>query len=219
MTESFTLFEQLKKLNGIITIKRKIKNISVNYNMNIPNRGTKAGGAKTNTNGLSYEEKTDLSEMYSKVEFIENNKRISFIGYDNIQFINANKTELHKYMKKIFKQNINLQPASGCKSPDEAYINLETNTIYIIEKKFQQTPGSVDEKLQTGHFKKQHYQKLFPEFTVKYIYCLSGWFRREEYKSIIEYLRESEIPIFWGQSETYKSEIIRYICSGEFLSS
>lgn len=44
--------------------------------------------------------------------------------------------------------------------PDEAFINIHTNTVYIIEKKFQHCSGSVDEKLATFPFKIFEYEKL-----------------------------------------------------------
>ncbi len=179
----------------------------------IINRGTGAGGANTNVNGLSYEEKTDLSPLYTACiqEKKEKVRTIRFEGYD-FHLINANKSALHKYMTKIGEKNTDLQPAAGCKEPDEAYIDTAKRAVYIIEKKFQQTPGSVDEKLQTGPFKKYHYGKLFPNYTIHYIYCLADWFKREEYTSVLEYLGESDIPIFWGNDPDYKQKIINYIC-------
>ena len=50
-------------------------------------------------------------------------------------------------MAKIGEINSTMQPAAGCKQPDEAYIDLNRKMVFIIEKKFQQTPGSVDEKI------------------------------------------------------------------------
>lgn len=177
------------------------------------NRGTGAGGANTNVNGLSYEEKTDLSSLYTECvqEKKEKARKIKFEGFDG-ELINVNKSALHKYMTKIGEKNTDLQPAAGCKEPDEAYVDITRKAVYIIEKKFQQTPGSVDEKLQTGPFKKYHYGKLFPNYTVHYIYCLADWFKREEYMSVLEYLQESDIPIFWGNDTEYKKSIIDFIC-------
>jgi hypothetical protein len=116
-------------------------------------------------------------------------------------------------MKKIGEKNTELQPAAGCKEPDEAYIDTAQKVIYIIEKKFQQTSGSVDEKIQTGHFKKIHYEELFPNYTINYIYCLSDWFKKDDYKSTLNYLKKIGIPIFWGSSETFKEDMIEFIHS------
>ena len=182
------------------------------------NKGTGAGGANTNKNGLSYEEITDLNELYSMSLECDLNKKdkykkIKFIGYDNIEFINANKSMLHKYMKNN-NQKEDLDSAAGCKSPDEAYINENTKTLFIIEKKFQQTPGSCDEKIQTGPFKKKYYEDLFPKYTIHYIYCLSDWFNQDDYKSVIKILKETfNIPVFWGNDKEYKNNIIKFMCS------
>ena len=44
--------------------------------------------------------------------------------------------------------------------PDDCIFVIINNTLFIIECKFQQVAGSVDEKLQTCDFKKKQYQKL-----------------------------------------------------------
>ncbi len=182
---------------------------------NVINKGTGAGGSNTNVNGLSYEIKTDLSSLFSE-EIIDKKmgtKKIKFIQYNDYEFVNANKSKLYKYMETNGERNIQLQQAAGCKEPDEAYIDIHRKLVFIIEKKFQQTPGSVDEKIQTGPFKKLHYSKQFPNYKVHYIYCLSDWFKRDEYNSVIDYLQENNIPVFWGNDSEYKNNIITFMCS------
>jgi hypothetical protein len=70
--------------------------------------------------------------------------------------------------------------------------------------KFQNGPGSVDEKLQTCDFKKKQYTKLLKKggIKVEYIYVLNDWFRKPEYKNVLGYIREvgchfyfNEIPL------------------------
>jgi hypothetical protein len=205
MTESNT------KMN-IIEVKDNIKNAEQPISI-IVNKGTGAGGANTNLNGLSYEEKTNLEPLFIVLKFEKKTgfKIIKFPDYEH-EFINANKSKLYKYLESIGEKNHELQPAAGCKEPDEAYIDLNRKIIFIIEKKFQQTSGSVDEKIQTGPFKKQHYSKQFPNFKINYIYCLSDWFKRDEYKSVLDYLSENDIPILWGNDENYKNNIINLLC-------
>jgi hypothetical protein len=74
--------------------------------------------------------------------------------------------------------------------PDEALYVVINNTLYIIEVKFQEVAGSVDEKLQTCDFKKKQYKKLFAPLNieVEYIYILSDWFRKPEYKDVLDYI-------------------------------
>jgi hypothetical protein len=104
----------------------------------------------------------------------------------------------------------NIEKAHGCKNPDECYIDEENKNIFIIEKKFQQCNGSVCEKIQTPDFKIWQYKRTFPEFNIVYIYCLSEWFKKN-CKAELEYLEYKSIPIFWGNSSTYKEDIIYFI--------
>jgi hypothetical protein len=203
-------------LNNKIIIKEDIqKDIQKDK---IKNKGTGAGGANTNLNGLSYEEKTNLENHYKIIQVIYCDKKnivkkIKFIGYEEYTLINANKVLLYKYMIKNGEKNNKLKQASGCKEPDEAYIDENRKIIYIIEKKFQQTSGSVDEKIQTGPFKKLHYGEQFPNYIVHYIYCLSDWFKQDEYNCVLEYLTKNNIQIFWGNDENYKNDIIKFMCT------
>jgi len=79
-------------------------------------------------------------------------------------------------MKDEIDTDIN--QAHGCKHPDECYIDEESKNIFIIEKKFQQIPGSVCEKIQTAQFKRWQYSRTFPNYNIIYIYCLSDWFEK-----------------------------------------
>jgi hypothetical protein len=178
----------------------------------VTNKGTGAGGANTNKNGLAYEELTDLSEKFKKnIPIKKGINEVEFEGYER-KLIQASKDNLKKYMKEIGELNEQIKPAPGCKEPDEAYVDPEQKIVFIIEKKFQQGPGSVDEKIQTSDYKLYHYKKLFPNYKkIYYMYCLSDWFKRDEYKDSLIYLEEKKVPVFWGSSETYKQDIIEFI--------
>ena len=175
----------------------------------IKTRGFGAGGKNTNKNGLSFEARTCLSSRIRQ--------RFTRKGTELIRFRNCNKelvcvdkSKLFTYMKKINELNLDIKPAKGCKRPDEAYIDLTNKHLFIIEKKFQQRPGSVEEKIQTGHFKQIHYNKLFPNYDVKYIYCLNEWFKNG-FESELEYLEQFGINVFWGDSDSYKVDLIKFI--------
>lgn len=203
-----------KKIFEIIESDNEDDSQDINKSQNIKNKGTGAGGANTNLYGLSYEDKTNLEELFSELKCDKKSKirNIKFNNYQN-ELVNVNKSNLYKFMEKIGEKNDKLQPAAGCKEPDEAYIDINKKMVFIIEKKFQQTSGSVDEKIQTGPFKKIHYSKQFPNYKVNYIYCLSDWFKRDEYTSVLDYLKENNIPVFWGNDLNYKEDIIKFICS------
>jgi len=74
--------------------------------------------------------------------------------------------------------------------PDEALYVIINNTLFVIEMKYQEGVGSVDEKLQTCDFKKKQYKKLMAPLNieVEYIYVLSDWFRKPEYKDVLDYI-------------------------------
>jgi len=74
--------------------------------------------------------------------------------------------------------------------PDEAIYVIVNNTMFIIEVKFQKVAGSVDEKLQTCDFKRKQYAKLMAPLNieVEYIYILGDWFKKPQYKDVLDYI-------------------------------
>ena len=179
-------------------------------------RGDGAGGANTNKNGLCFENKTtDLSSEYSKTKIVQstylNAKIVTFKKNTKRQFISANQANFKKAMNILLNPNKN-RPDSlhGTKRPDEAYIDKNEKTIIIIEKKMQKSSGSVCEKIQTGPMKKLNYKELYPGWKIEYVYTLSNWFK-QNCKGELRCLRSFNIPVFWGESETYKQEIVNFI--------
>jgi len=144
------------------------------------------GGANTKT-GLSFEGKTDLvtflssqngykvenNEVYYKDEFIAR----TFKKYEFYKFLE----ELGIDWKGIISKRL---------LPDDSIFVIINNTLFVIECKFQQVAGSVDEKLQTCDFKKKQYQKLLfrANIEVEYIYLLSDWFKNPSYKDVLDYI-------------------------------
>ena len=155
-------------------------------------------GSKTNRNGLKFESKTSLSEYY-----VEEHVRFK---KDGPMFILGNKSKLKKYM--IAKgEYSNVGDAHGCIQPDECYINEESKTIFIIEKKSQRVQGSACEKIQSADFKKWQYGRLYPNYSIVYIYCLSNWFK-DNCKSELEYLAYKGVPVLFGDDADYKTKMI-----------
>ena len=90
--------------------------------------------------------------------------------------------------------------------PDNAICIILRDTLFIIEVKYQQTPGSVDEKLQTCDFKRKQYQKLVKQLGLKveYVYVLNEWFKDKKYRDVLDYIdcvnchyKFEEIPLSW----------------------
>jgi len=184
----------------------------------MPNKGTGAGGSKTNKNGLPYETMTELNTEYTIISTETNFSIIKFNTSDT----------LYKYTKqaKLFKcmhdkVDNNVSKGHGCKNPDECYINETDKTnpiLFIIEKKFQNGSGSVCEKIQSPDFKLWQYGRTFPGYEIVYIYCLSSWFN-ENCKAELEYLEYKNIPVFWGNDPEYKTKITHFITSYKLVAN
>jgi hypothetical protein len=175
---------------------------------NIKNRGTGAGGAQTNKNGLPYEELTDLNTEYRIISKNKHYQTITFNENPDLSFIQTKQASFFKTMAHAV--NTKIPKAHGCKHPDEAFIREIDKNIFIIEKKFQQSYGSVCEKIQTPHMKLWQYRRTFPEYTIVYIYSFSDWFKTNCVAEL-EYLEHMNVPVFWGSSSSYKSDIINFI--------
>ncbi len=97
----------------------------------------------------------------------------------------------HRFYKFLEQQNVDWKLIISKKLlPDDSIFVKIKNTLFIIECKFQQVPGSVDEKLQTCDFKKKQYQKLLSRLNidVEYLYLLNRWFQKPEYKDVLDYI-------------------------------
>ena len=198
-------------ISPIIDIKDdeiELSELSTTSFENIKNKGTGAGGANTNLNGLPYEKLTELNTEYNILHSDKYYNLIQFKNNEHVQLKCTKQNNLFKTMKE--EVNLEVEKAHGCKNPDESFINEEKKIIFIIEKKFQQVTGSVCEKIQTPDFKLWQYRRTFPNYQIVYIYCLSDWFRKH-CKAELEYLSYKNIPVFWGSEETYKNKIIDFL--------
>ena len=151
----------------------------------IPN--THGGGARTNINGLRFERLSNILEMISK----QTNLCIRDNTISNLQDVHvADFYEKHDFYKLFLDQsNVDWKRIISSKLlPDSAIITHDT--VFIIEMKYQNSPGSVDEKLQTCDFKKKQYQKLCNPigFKVEYIYLLNDWFNQKKYDDVFDYI-------------------------------
>jgi hypothetical protein len=144
------------------------------------------GGANTQT-GIHFEGRVDLLVKLAQLPGYHVDG--SNIFYDEEQVARSfRKNSLYVFLAE---QGIDYKNYISKKLlPDDAIYVIKDNTVYIIEVKFQEVAGSVDEKLQTCDFKKKQYQKLFSSlnYEVEYIYILSDWFRKQEYKDVRDYI-------------------------------
>lgn len=156
---------------------------------------------------FNFENQTDLSS-----EYIKKSDQISFYLNPNINFIRLNKKDFINFFVENDFVASKIDNAHGCIEPDECYVNLENKIVFIIEKKNQNIRGSVCEKITTPPFKIWHFSQKIPQFKIIYIYCLNKWFR-DNCSRELEYLRESNIPYFWGDGRTYKKQVVQYMLS------
>lgn len=160
------------------------------------------GGGNTVT-GLIFEGKTDLATFLNSqngYEVLGNN-----VFYDG-EIVGRifKKYEFYVFLKEIginWKVLISKQLL-----PDDSIFVIVNNTVYIIECKFQQVEGSVDEKLQTCDFKKKQYKKLLSKanIEVEYMYLLSDWFRHKKYKDVLDYIQSVQCHYFFEYIPLYK---------------
>ena len=164
------------------------------------------GGANTLT-GLAFEGKTDLSTFLGKQKGYKVEKDKVYYKDELV----ARVFKKHQFYSFLEEYNINWKEIiSKQLLPDDCIYVIVDNTLFIIECKFQQVAGSVDEKLQTCDFKKKQYQKLLSRanIEVEYVYLLSDWFKKPQYKDVLDYIISVRcqyyfeyIPLkkLWGQ--------------------
>ena len=166
------------------------------------------GGNHANKNGVHFEQDTSLPEALKNlnITLIKNNKIKSKlpaydIYQDGVQIGMA--TRGARMYNDIFEpHNVDYKEHISQKlCPDDVFMDMRHNTVFIIEKKFQSRAGSVDEKLQTCDFKKKQYEKLFGliGYEVKYIYVFNDWFKQERYKDVLEYIIASGCYYFFNE--------------------
>jgi hypothetical protein len=159
---------------------------------------TFGGGARTNVNGLSFEQTTSLDDAlkdagYRVEEYEVYNKNdkiglsVGKINFYNF-FLKENGIDYSAFNSKQWR-------------PDECFVNFKNRTVYIIEKKFQHCSGSVDEKLPNCDFKKKEYEKLCHpiDFKVEYLYIFNDWFTRPEYRDTLQYIKDVGCHYFYNK--------------------
>ena len=142
------------------------------------------GGAKTNINGLKFEQTTSLDESFALAGYKVENHEV----YYNDEKIGLSVPKYSFYSHFLESKGIiYTNYISKQWLPDECFVNDKSNCVYIIEKKFQNCSGSVDEKIPNCAFKKKIYEKLCTpiEFKVQFIYLFNDWFKAPKYTDML----------------------------------
>jgi hypothetical protein len=191
---------------------------------NIENKGTGAGGANTNVNGKSFEKKTENETRLLSAGFICKTIPGSTGKYgfylvkeitptENITYLTQG--GLKAYFAHFFQKEM-------CRSPDEAYLfrNGESYTLKILEKKNQNTAGSVDTKLLAGKGFIDEYEFLLGEkFKVQYAFCISAFLKKDYIADSVKskalrFINEKYgIAVLYGDDANYYDTLDAWISS------
>ncbi|MBU4311681.1 MAG: hypothetical protein KJ706_03055 [Candidatus Omnitrophica bacterium] len=85
--------------------------------------------------------------------------------------------------------------------PDEAILSIKDKVLCIVERKSHENTRFVYEDLQACNFRNQQYKKLFAplDIAVKYVYILSDYFRKKEYKDVLDYVKSVGCYYFFNK--------------------
>lgn len=166
------------------------------------------GGGNTLT-GLNFEDKVDFQKLLCekpgyKMEKIPGKSGIGVFFNNELVARCFRKYEFYSFLSE---SGIEWQEMISRKLlPDDALLVIVRETLFIIEVKYQQVEGSVDEKLQTCDFKRKQYMKLVLPLGLKveYVYVLNDWFKDPKYKDVLGYINSvnchykfNELPLAW----------------------
>jgi hypothetical protein len=155
------------------------------------------GGKTPQKHGLRFEKRTDFATVISGIPgYSVRDDCVIFEGKDVAKLYKKNKL----YSKLLGPLGVDVTKLISKKLlPDDAVLVLVNKTLYIVETKFQTVAGSVDEKLQTCDFKLKQYKKLVHPLglNVKYVYVLNDWFRKKEYKDVLDYIKSVGCDYFF----------------------
>ena len=154
------------------------------------------GGGNTLT-GLNFESERDILALLSKTSGYSVKGNAIFFNDKEV----AQSYRKHRLYKYLESRGVDYRKILSKKLlPDEALYVIVNNTLFIVEVKFQEVSGSVDEKLQTCDFKRKQYKKLMASLNieVEYIYILSDWFRDPGYKDTLDYVVSVGCQYYFG---------------------
>ena len=171
----------------------------------------KGGTGGGNTTGLRFEQRTDIRQIFENIEgysIIESTNRTGYeiwFNHEKLAYC-FKKRELYRFLEQEPYCVNGQEHLSKRLEPDNALFVIVRDTLFIIEIKFQQVSGSVDEKLQTCDFKRKQYSKLVRDlgWRIEYVYVLNDWFRDPVYRDTLDYIHSmnchylfNEVPLAW----------------------
>lgn len=178
-----------------------------------------SGGVKANTSGTRMEVKTRslIEEEFRRLGFYKNelpvhlavpkkfNSASFFVSPNKLEILVLRGKDFHKYLEL---NSISEQFETRTKKlfPDLMLINFKQKKFIVLEIKNQNGAGSVDEKLQTTHYKQfyySHFAKLL-DFDFKLYWFLGGKYinsNKERYSLIFSYMQNLNAEVFIFDSD------------------
>ena len=166
-------------------------------------------GGKNTLTGLCFERKADFQKLIAAIPGYKVKKIPGKVGM-GIFFeggLVARCFKKYDFYRFLSESNVNWKGLlSRQLVPDDALLVIVRETLFIIEVKYQEGQGSVDEKLQTCDFKRKQYLKLVSPLGLKveYVYVLCDWFKKPGYKDVLDYIHSvnchykfNELPVAW----------------------
>ena len=155
------------------------------------------GGANTNLTGLRFEKDTDLAGALISLGYLVEADEVREDA--GLFCLLMRKRSLYRFLKR--KGVDYLDYMSNMMEPDECAYFPDSNHFLIVEKKWQETSGSVDEKLAACDFKLRRYQRLFASIGagVTMVYLLNDYFKQDRYRDVISYMKESGCQVYFEE--------------------
>ena len=158
---------------------------------------------------LSFETKVDLLDLLRNIPSYNVKANPDNIGHDIYHrgTIVAQCFKKYDFYRFLEAKDIDwTEIVSQCLLPDDTLLVIVRKTLFIIEIEYQQDQSSADEELLTCDFKRKQYLRLVKSLGLKveYISILSEWFKKPEYKDMLDYIHSmnchykfGKIPLSW----------------------
>jgi len=183
------------------------------------NKGTGAGGSKTNKNGKVLEKivRSYFSTLLTVLSVLikNNNKfKVEEVSIGGRIFIRAPEGAFKRWDIyngfSVDNKDYKNRGLHGAKNPDDAFIDMNNKVIYWIECKVQEVGGSKCEVLQSYNHKIRNLQERYPGYTINYIYILDQNFRKLCPKEI-SYIIEDNIKIVWNDDANFEQSLFNLL--------
>ena len=188
----------------------------LNNLVSMTNKGTGAGGSRTNLFGKMFENETDIVKKIVSKGFIRQGDGIYTKKFKDRVITFANQSKFKAFMKKKF----NIEEVF--RLPDEACIieyNNGIKMVKILEKKEQRVEGSVETKLWSCPSLKEEYEILIgSQFQISYGLCVNSFLKKrltsglKKYEILNIILKRHNIDVFFGDDDDYYSRLYSWFC-------